>query len=163
MYNGTVTGNGKTVWHAQRGGQRRTTKGPTLPKVRRDTTIVPNPRLAPHRGLWHGPRRSRTCPLSRSCCRSSGVEHSLGKGEAEGSIPSGSTIFPTGKVDDEPPRVSAPAPPHPSGTNWSVEREGGLMRLSYQPPGTKSTARTKPNRRLRRPARHLRQELQQTC
>src|SRR6056300_104812 len=27
------------------------------------------------------------------CCRSSGVEHSLGKGEAESSILSGSTIF----------------------------------------------------------------------
>ena len=33
------------------------------------------------------------CPACLSCRRSSGVEHSLGKGGAGGSIPPGGTIF----------------------------------------------------------------------
>jgi hypothetical protein len=41
---------------------------------------------APTPGFARGP--------DAHCCRSSVVEHSLGKGEVESSIPSGSTIFP---------------------------------------------------------------------
>ena len=44
----------------------------------------------------HCLHRRRRCgkQLAPFCCRSSGVEHSLGKGEVGGSIPLGSTIFP---------------------------------------------------------------------
>ena len=43
--------------------------------------------VAPIASLWHGARRI-------PCRRSSGVEHALGKGGVEGSIPSGGTINP---------------------------------------------------------------------
>ena len=49
--------------------------------------------LEPAGGVWHGPRRFKgghTHPSRR--CRSSVVEHSLGKGEVDSSILSGSTI-----------------------------------------------------------------------
>src|SRR6185295_5894623 len=66
-------------------------------------------RLAARQALWQCPPRSRLKAFPRvvlvgarafslvasanSGCRSSVVEHSLGKGEVESSIPSGSTIF----------------------------------------------------------------------
>ena len=60
-------------------------------------------RLAHRQALWQcPPARSRSVPTRRAwrvrffevfSCRSSVVEHSLGKGEVESSIPSGSTIL----------------------------------------------------------------------
>ena len=54
----------------------------------------PAPALAIHRPLWQKPphRAQGPGPKARKCCRSSVVEHSLGKGEVESSILSGSTI-----------------------------------------------------------------------
>ena len=55
-------------------------------------------------GRWFRPNRvpfllyvlvDRLVRIASACCRSSVVEHSLGKGEVESSIPSGSTIGPT--------------------------------------------------------------------
>ena len=50
--------------------------------------------LAIPRPLWQKPpiAREASGPQARKCCRSSVVEHSLGKGEVESSILSGSTI-----------------------------------------------------------------------
>ncbi len=44
-------------------------------------------------GLFDGPRTANRGRKTPDCCRSSVVEHSLGKGEVESSIPSGSTRF----------------------------------------------------------------------
>ena len=71
------------------------------PSKRRPTALPPSnaaiitrhAALAPAKPLWQCPRRFGT-PVSgdaRRCCRSSVVEHSLGKGEVESSILSGST------------------------------------------------------------------------
>ena len=43
-------------------------------------------------------RLSHTAPAVWSCCRSSVVEHTLGKGEVGGSIPLGSTSFSAGQI-----------------------------------------------------------------
>src|SRR4051794_32039588 len=54
------------------------------------------PRALPLAGwLWHNARRfGPLFKVPRACCRSSVVEHSLGKGEVDSSILSGSTIAP---------------------------------------------------------------------
>ena len=56
------------------------------PQIDADTGVS---RLAVAGRLW---QKRRLCVVPTARCRSSGVEHSLGKGEAQGSIPCGSTI-----------------------------------------------------------------------
>jgi hypothetical protein len=58
----------------------------------------PPPALARKGALWQGSARSVGAPLgpilvSGACCRSSVVEHSIGNGEVDSSILSGSTIY----------------------------------------------------------------------
>src|SRR5262245_23043917 len=48
-------------------------------------------RLACVSALWQGSPQWRPCLFLQFCCRSSVVEHSLGKGEVDSSILSGST------------------------------------------------------------------------
>ena len=63
--------------------------------------------LAPPGAVWQFPPRSRcaifVCALF--CCRSSVVEHPLGKGEVECSIHSGSTILFVRRAHEKPRRI----------------------------------------------------------
>jgi hypothetical protein len=87
--------------------------GPELPRMKQEARVTvdflgvlgpfrPCRALAPEGSLWQEPAACRgplgPILLIRACCRSSVVEHSIGNGEVDSSILSGSTIHPTDKT-----------------------------------------------------------------
>jgi hypothetical protein len=78
--------------HGQQGRKQRD-RAPHLPVSGEGSTVDRPACLASRRGLGVLPLGRAGIPIPRpGCCRSSVVEHSLGKGEVVGSIPTGSTI-----------------------------------------------------------------------